>query len=103
MTVLANNRDDDFLNLLKVKGLLMNTGQREDGASGYDFDIGYYNMNCQFGTSLFTHDKAVYVGAPGQHHQGNVYRFDSEEIKGLLQYNIYTQVEIPRLILCVRV
>ena len=69
----------------KIKGLLFNNGKREDARFGYEFDIGYFNMNCQFGSSIFAHpgvnQGAIYVGAPGQHHQGNVFRFDSEDIK----------------------
>ena len=59
----------------------MNNGQRQDAALGYDFDRSYYNMNCNFGSSIHiqpenyggrgeTDGGYVYIGAPLHHHQG---------------------------------
>ena len=59
----------------------MNNGQRQDAALGYDFDRSYYNMNCNFGSSIHIQPEDcggrcrqdggyVYIGAPLHHHQG---------------------------------
>ena len=66
---------------LSLQGLYMNNGQRQDAALGYDFDRSYYNMNCNFGSSIHiqpenyggrgeTDGGYVYIGAPLHHHQG---------------------------------